>query len=433
MKTVGIIIQHYDARNDVRDLVGHLTNEARVILLGTRERLAEIGETPAEKRPFVRRIDFKTALWMRLFLIFGKIPESRDNFFITELFKLAGLSDFHRKVATLRLRLRMIAPRFIGYDTLLKQVEKADQTPIDDIDLFLGITEIADTLFLARAVQSGKPVNIYVYSWDHACKHTRFSQHVHRYLTWHEGIRDDLKNLQGIDASRSVSAGATQLYYIREYLESPEQRTPLRTGRYVYYGCGIGMAKMAEQEARLITAVARILMGIDPNLTFLVRPYPMLRDVSFFQDIEALPNVAFDDGYRKGKADRSLTHRDIYERLNLQEHAVLFLHCGTTMGLEGTYLDTPVIFLAPDDFDPGVPENDFLHIRKFIRQYHNDRYMRLLEFRNTIVQMAGIEPVLREALESPEAFLEYNRAIRDPLPLRPLDEIARAMLTTEPA
>ena len=43
--------------------------------------------------------------------------------------------------------------------------------------------------------------------------------------------------------------GSTQLVYVKDYLESPAARRRLVTGRYVYFGCGVGHPGMAEQEA----------------------------------------------------------------------------------------------------------------------------------------------------------------------------------------
>jgi hypothetical protein len=34
MATLGILINHYDARNDIRDLVKYLSQEHKVVLLG---------------------------------------------------------------------------------------------------------------------------------------------------------------------------------------------------------------------------------------------------------------------------------------------------------------------------------------------------------------------------------------------------------------
>jgi hypothetical protein len=121
----------------------------------------------------------------------------------------------------------------------------------------------------------------------------------------------------------------------------------------VYYGCGVGAIEMARQEARLIGFLAETLQQVAPDVTLLVRPYPMLAETEFFRALRERPNVRFDEDYRQGRKDRSLTREAIFERLNLQEHALAFVHCGTTMGLEGAYFEAPVLFLDLDDIDYG--------------------------------------------------------------------------------
>jgi hypothetical protein len=159
-------------------------------------------------------------------------------------------------------------------------------------------------------------------------------------------------------------------------------------------------------------------------VTLLVRPYPFLAETDYFKALAARPNVELDVEYRAGRTDHSLRRADIFNRLNLQEHAIAFFHCGTTMGLEGAYLPSPILFLDIDDLDYGVSPNNFLHIRNFIRQYHNKRYMILHGFPNVVKRRDQLKLVLQKVLEEPGAFMAYNKAIAAAMPLRPLSDIA---------
>jgi hypothetical protein len=427
---LGIVIQHYDARNDVRELVELLARDHDVVLFGAEEKLRDI-KAPCETRAFQQRKRLSDRIWLQLFNLFGELPASRNNFLITELFKLAALPPFRRWIASTRLRLRMHLPSLMPFDFLLDRLAGSDFTPVDDIDRFLVITELSSPAFLARILQAGIPVDAYVYSWDHACKHVTFSKRVDRWLVWHEGIAEDLVTLQGIPRERIEVVGATQLAYIHEYLRRPELRVPKRHDRYVYYGCGVGFVDMARQEAKLIGFLADTLREVDPELVLLVRPYPMLANTDFFQALRQRPNVEFDEDYRAGRTDRSLTRDAIFGRLNLQEHAIAFVHCGTTMGLEGAYFDTPVLFLDLEDFDYDYPANGFMHLRSFIHQYHNERYMLAPTLPNVVTRAADLQVALARVLDDPQGARQFNGVLSQRLPLKPLDEIVCALVASE--
>jgi hypothetical protein len=192
---------------------------------------------------------------------------------------------------------------------------------------------------------------------------------------------------------------------------------------------------MARQEARLIGFLAETLREVAPDVTLLVRPYPMLADTDFFRALRDRPNVRFDEDYRRGRKDRSLTRDAIFERLNLQEHSLAFVHCGTTMGLEGAYFDAPVLILDLDDIDYGLPAGAFMHLRGFIHQYQNEKYLLLRDFPNTIGSAAQLRDVLAALLGDPAPYRAYNRRIAGGLQPKPLDEISRDFfrLSVQPA
>lgn len=425
---LGIVIQHYDARNDVRDLVDLLARDHEVVLFGHKDKLASI-DTRLIRRSFRQKNRPANAFWSQAFNLFGNIPASRANFLVTELFKLASLPPWHRAIAAARLRLRLGLPSLVAFDRLLDAMRGVDTTPVADIERFLVITELSSPAFLARVLESGIPVDAYVYSWDHACKHATFSQRVDRWFVWHGGIADDLVTLQGIDRRRISVVGATQLSFVHEYLATPVLRARKLENRYVYYGCGVGHIAMARQEARLIAHLADTLAAVAPDLLLIVRPYPMLADTEFLREVRRRPNVRFDEDFLQGRHDRSLTREAIFARLNLQEHAAAFVHAGTTMGLEGAYLETPVLFLDPRDFDYGVSCDDFMYLGRFIHQYHNERYMILDDFPNVVTRSADLPGVLTDVLNQPARFLAYNRRVARDLPLRSLSEVASDLVS----
>ena len=424
---IGVVLEHYSGRNDIRELVARLAERHQLVLFGARDVIGQVRGS-IETRAFEQRYTWSHALWLQLFNFAGAVPGSRDNFLVTEAFKIANVVGWRRRFAMVRLWIRLTLPTLISFDTLLDRLVGSDRTPLDDIERLLVITELSSPSFLAHALAEGRPVDAYVYSWDHACKHTRVSKRIRNWYVWHDGIRDDLVELQGIDPGRIRVIGATQLAYVWEYLEDPSNRVPRRDGRYVYYGCGAGDPTMAGQEVRLIEYLAEALQRVDPELTLLVRPYPFLTEMRGLRDLSRRPNVELDIGYRKDRNDNSLRKEDIFYRLNLQDNAAAFVHCGTTMGMEGAYLRAPILFLDLQEFDYGVPQKQFLHLRRFIHQYHNERYMILDSQPNVVRRTEHLESMLREVLAKPAGFLRYNEAIAARMPLRPLAEIAEGVV-----
>jgi hypothetical protein len=427
---LGVILEHYRGRNDIRDLLDVLSQRCEVVLFGTAEKLAEAPDT-IQKVEFRQVSSWLHRLWRQAFNLCGTVPESRYNYLITESFKLAALPASRRRLAMTRLRVRLAMPNLITFDFFLDRLKSADRTSLDSIDRFLVITELTSPEFLARLLAERRRVDAYVYSWDHPCKHARVSKRIDRWFVWHEGIREDMVQLQGVAASRVNVIGATQLAYVRDYLMSTQSRAPILEGRYIYYGCGVGHPAMARQEARLIEALADALARVDPTMRLVVRPYPFLSELDAFKALRARENVTFDSAYLENRKDHSLSKDAIFSRLNLQEHAVAFIHCGTTMGLEGAYFETPVIFLAMTDLEYGVSESELMHIAKFIGQYHNEKYMILQGFPNVVRSVKDLEPVLAGVLSGPRNFLDYNRAIASRMTLRTMTEIADSILSTE--
>ena len=76
----------------------------------------------------------------------------------------------------------------------------------DQLDCLLFLSEIENLDLAADWLRTGKPSLIYIYSWDHPPKYTRFPKASH-YLGWNSDILQDLVELHGIDPRRAVCYG----------------------------------------------------------------------------------------------------------------------------------------------------------------------------------------------------------------------------------
>jgi len=428
---IGVCVADYDIRNDLPELLRSLAARHEVVVLAPPVEAPRLGQGPWETRPIRAKISGWNRLWLALFSRFGQVPASRDNFSQNTIFLLQKLEPAKRLKAAARLRLRLKIPPIFSFDCLLCLL-RGRVGDLRDLEGLMFITNVSSPELLAQARRAGLPCAAYVYSWDHVPKYDRFSRQLDAYFTWNEGVADDLAELQKVPRRIAAAVGATQLVCLRDYLQTPGARHRKIPFRYAYYGCAIAIPALAEQEVRLLEWLAEELAVVDPQLKLIVRPYPMLRDTTCFRRLRTRANVAFDDEYRAEIQERVIPRSDVFSKFNLQEHAEVFFHCGTTMGFEGAYFDAPVFFLAPDDLDYGVPASDDLHITRFFRTYHNQKYLMLSGFPNLITCAADLRPRLREVLVDREPFLAYNRAIRAATPLRSMDEIAGQLTAAFP-
>ena len=67
--------------------------------------------------------------------------------------------------------------------------------------------------FFSRLLKEEKVVQVYVYSWDHPCKHKQFSNRV-KYLVWNKGIKSDLISLHNISHNNIKQVGSSQFCFV---------------------------------------------------------------------------------------------------------------------------------------------------------------------------------------------------------------------------
>jgi len=427
MSTIGILINHYDARNDIRDLVAELSLRHKVVLLGPAGSVFSEHLAPGvEFRPCRRVRPAWRWIVDQAYRHFGFIPRSKDNFYINELFKLERLTGFRRLAAKVSLFIRMHAPVRISPESYLRMLRGCDATEIADLDGFLLITEFSDNALTARIIDSGKPNCAYVYSWDHPCKHTVMARGIRRYAVWNSRLADDMRDLQGIPKQACVVVGATQLVPIHEALA---QADPPGTARiegkpYFYYGCGVGPLDLARQEMEVVRRLAAAMQEHAPGHILLVRPYPMSHGVNLRPMLAAFPNVRWDDEFRAKQVGRSLGAGDISQRIHLQRGAQAFFHIGTTMGFEGAFLDVPCVLLRP----PRGNEPDagkFRKLGEFSSQYHLEQH--LSSPVNTVGLGAQLGEAVRACLTGAAQIKDDNARVRADARLQPMREIAATL------
>jgi hypothetical protein len=401
-----------------------------VVLLSKEKTLAHPLPAGVELRPLVSVHLNKRKFWTQLFTWCGKLPRSKENYYINELFKLGRLSPLRQTIGKLKLKLQMWMPRFMSINQLLPILAPCDSTQISDIDNFLLITEFADIPMLARICDSGKPAWAYLYSWDHPCKHTVLTDRLTGYLVWNKKLAQDMEELQGVSLDKCKIIGATQLCPIVDYLTSPT--TQPGQGRiegrpYFYFGCGTGYAPLSRREIKLVADLADLLSKEFPDHLLLVRPYPMFNDDSVLAEIKAKPNVRIDDEFRSFQVGRSLRPVDIHKRLDLQRGSACFIHIGTTMGYEAAFLGCPVVFinLISDLNTGGAADTESLST--FARQYHVQRYL-VGKYPSSANNLSEAVAALKTAVSFSDKMISYNDYVSSDTPLMSMPQLTQKIL-----
>ncbi len=416
----GIMLTFFDFRNDVRKVIQAMCNKSPVVLfirkeheelirqythLGFTYRIIQEKGTHAQDR-----------LATIAFLLFRKLPASKQNYYLMEQFKAEALDGEQRQRALSILKWQRRLPKWLSYDRYLNRLVCTQQTDLSDIDQMIAFTEIYDDHFLIRCIRERIPVKVYVYSWDHACKHVRFSDRV-QYLVWNAAIARDVETLQHIPASSIRVAGATQLGYVAWFRQNSVPQP--RKSHTIYFGCGVGLPSLAMEEMRVIIILAEHMRQLLPDHTLVVRLYPNSRNWDLYNALSAYPNIRLDNSYRQ--QDLSIADTDILQKFESIHSAVAFFHVGTTLGLEACFTSTPS-FLLDLSPDTGAP----VSLYHFVHQYQNTKYLIDTHPLNTITTELQLRAVLHD-LHDPQ-YLRLNHEVQETFTVRTFEEMADALL-----
>lgn len=422
---IGFVVSFFDFRNDVRRVIAEVASQHQVVVFGKAQNAEAIQRHLPQGVEFrvinERKRSFLNYLWERIFLLFRAIPRSRHNFFLMELFKASITTDpIKRKKGYQILRWVQRLPKVVPYDRYLDRLQLKRKTPISDIDQFIFFTAIADDYLLARLIREKHPkLKVYVYSWDHPCKHTCFSRRTH-YFVWSEPIRQDVIALQNVPAAQVHVIGASQFSYIEEF-KSTYQRSLPRSYPfpYVYMGCAIGTYDLVADEVQVAYQVARQLATALPDLKLVIRPYPQQANWKLYDVLRDMPNVVIDDGYRN--LDLAVKEINIMEKFEKICNAEAFLHLGTTMGLEACLTNTPSFIL-----DFGYTRQDGLSLYNFIHQYQNDRHLIELAPQNAIKSEGELVDVLTRY--DAATYRELNQKVQQQYTIKSFGQFAEDLI-----
>lgn len=421
--TIGLMLTFFDFRNDVRALIKSICINHKVVVFIRKEheQLIQKFMIPGME---CRIIDEhlttkKNIFYTRLYLLFKRLPKSVKNYYLMEAYKGVGLKDINqRKKAKQLLKYQQAAPHFISYDFYLNTIDYKGKTDLSGVDKMIAFTEIYDDFLFARLVREQIPTQVYVYSWDHACKHVRFSKRV-QYLVWNQDIANDVMGLQGVPAEHITIFGSTQLGYIEQFHRNAtinQNQNP-----YFHFGCGIGIPELVEQEVIIIGKLADCIAQVYPDYKLYVRPYPNFSNWAMYDSLLTKSNVVLDNSYKQ--TDLSIKDEDIISKFISINNAVAFFHLGTTLGLEACFTNTPSFIL-----DITTYNNAAISLYHFIHQYQNEKYLITDNPLNVITSESQLIATLKD-IQS-DKYLDFNKKTAARFTVQSFDALS-AVLTMQ--
>jgi hypothetical protein len=423
---IGFVVHFYDFRNDVRKIIDEVKLNNEVVLFCSKENEQNIRfhlTNGIELRIINERKKTNLNLfWERFYLIFKVIPtKSKENFFWTEEYKITN-SKNNKLKGLFILKLIKFLPKFFSYDSYLNCLSYSSKTKIDDIDRFCFFSEISDDYFYSRLINLKKNVLTYVYSWDHSCKHTRFSKRAIT-LVWNNEIKNDLIELHQLKDDKIKIWGSTQLAFIEQYLKTKENYIKRQYNfKYIYFGCSVGISKLVKYEVEFINLISQMLIEINSDFKLVVRPYPVLQNWGAYDALKNKSNVILDNDFRS--EDLSIKDSFLYEKFKKIEQAEALFHLGSTIGLEACFFNTPS-FLIDLNKDKNNAERI---IHKYSNQYQNKKYLVDYSKHNTITSTSMLKEVLMN-LGNNDNHLHLNSKIKSTFPLKSFDQLAKELRT----
>jgi len=338
-----------------------------------------------------------------------------------EKVKLNRVQGFKKIIRLIMLYIRVFTPNFISSNFLAKKISHINQNDLSEFKHIICISDISDKFFASNAIKNHNSVFCYVYSWDHPCKCDFLPSKNIKYFVWNESVKSDLISLQGVSEENIYKVGSTQLCNLKKYVDSSADNTNSYDFDYIYFTCSVGEAVLALSEIELLMLLSNKLLKYNKNAKLVIRIYPFVENLDIYNNLRKQDNVIIDDDYIVNNYDEYTNANDRYNKV---KSSLAVMHLGTTLGLEATYLNTPVIFITLKNYQ-GLDANTQQIIEKlelFTNQYQLVQYMES-QSENVIFNYNDIDSVFKK-IYNKELDNSYNASISELTVLKDTNTIA---------
>ena len=136
----------------------------------------------------------------------------------------------------------------------------------------------------------------------------------------------------------------------------------------------------------------------------------MLENWGIYDVLKSKKNIVFDVYERNNELllDKD-QHYHKCERIN---SSMAVIHAGTTIGLEASYFDVPVVYLNIQDLDYGISMDDSSHVFHSWNQYHLQKYFNLEGTKFVVKSVDDLRSILVAIVDKKIDQLSYNEKLR---------------------
>lgn len=272
---------------------------------------------------------------------------------------------------------------------------------------------VRDKRILFEAKAAGLRLVSWVFSWDNPMKDNEFLVDADHYLVWNEENRRDLVRYHAIPADRIHIVGPSQFDV---YLEMRKLPRPTDPEPYILYACAVGLDQHLDQEIRMILKIREIMDRLDPALPLWVRPYPFRLDRTFGYDaLRNRPGIKLLD-FGELKDNRIMVNRgELEQKWHQIRNARGLINFGSTLGLEASFTDTPIVQIG---FSLPFDGPAYLDVAELFKNEHL-QYILDDRFPNTVRDLEQLERALGDLVggrvEPYRAYTEHLQRFAHPL------------------
>lgn len=371
-KKIGLVVEHFSFRSDVRDLVQDLSKKCDLVLYIDKADELDIKKLEYNYR-IISEVNSKYNSLLKIFYYFFRIKHSLHKDAVS--WKLRKISSQIRLKQLLQIAWFYVyeyIPGFFSYDFFLKLL-RPGQDNISDLDAIICFTDIKNDELLSKCIKANIKLYIYMYSWDHPVKMKKIPLKNSEYLVWSNGLKNDLERIHYVPDSKINIVGSTQLSYAHDF-ESNEKPTD-KIG-YIYFIGTKARPEMFRQEIDLLKEISKFLIENKINIKIIFRPYPNITEEAklLYLELQKINNIEFnfyhDDDY-------IFTREKIFKKFNMIKNSSLVIHTGGTFGLEVCIINSlNLYFTFEKSLLPSQKKVPFyLNLSSISAQHHLKKYI----------------------------------------------------------